>query len=377
MTPSNDKISSIQVGVFVFNSILGVGILTLPASLVKEAGTDAWILAIISGLSNIPFIYFICRVGERYGEQGFLQTLKDLFGKFLGTLLCIPVLLYFVFISGLEVRIFAETIKVFLLNNTPLEFIIIPLLTLSVFLARSGVEPTSRFFEAVTPIAIVILVVLIVIAIPNRKDITNIRPFLTTPVIKYITGLWTGIFSFVGFEIVMVLFPFIRKPKEVFKASVIPLFTIIVVYTVVVIECISKFGLKETKALIYPTMTLVKASEVPGAFIEGVEGLLLSIWVVFIFTTLASYIFGFSVIGGDLLKHRERKHVIALFLPIMYLVSLSGDNVAQLFEMVDWMVIYLGSYTAMILPAVMFIMMLIRRRKKADNRLEGGGKSEA
>lgn len=377
MIPNNDKISNYQVGVFVFNTILGVGILTLPAALTKEVGTDAWFLSILAGLSNIPFLYFICKVGEKYGEHGFLGTLKSLFGKFLGTVLSLPVLVYFIINSGFVVRIFAETIKLYLLNNTPLEFIIIPLLILAIFLARSGIEPIGRFFEAVTPIIIIIMIALIIIAIPSPKQITNLRPYLTTPVVKYITGIRIGAFSFAGFEIVMILYPFIKKPKGVFKVSFISLMAVIALYTVIIIECISKFGDKETQALIYPTMTLIKSSEVPGAFIERMEGFLIAVWVMFVFTTLVPLMYGFSVLGGDLLKHRERRHIIKIFLPVMYLAALTGDNVAQLFDMIDKLTLYLGGYTVMLLPTIMFIMAHIKRKKKAGNYSDGGEKGEA
>lgn len=379
MTPDNDKISSFQVGVFIFNTILGVGILTLPASLAKEVGNDAWLLSILSGLVNIPFMYFICKVGERYGDKGFLGTLESLFGRFLGTLLSLPVLVYFIAFSGLVVRIFAETIKLFLLNNTPLEFIIIPLLILAVFLARSGVEPTARFFEAVTPIIIIVLIGLIIIAVPSTKQVTNLRPYLTTPVLKYVTGVRTGIFSFAGFEVVMILYPFIKKPKGTFKASIIALLGLITIYTVIIIECIAKFGAKETKALIYPTMTLIKSSELPGAFIERMEGFLIAMWVLLVFTTLVSLMYGFSVIGGDLLKQKERKHIIPLFLPALYIIALVGDNVAQFFSLIDKLSLYLGSYVIIVLPTSMFIMMLIKGGKgsrKQAKGLKGGGKGE-
>lgn len=376
MIRDNDKISGFQVGVFVFNTIIGVGILTLPSSMAKEVGTDAWLLAIISGLSIIPFIYFISKVGERYSEGGLLGALKGLFGKFLGTALILPVLIYYIALPELVVRIFAETIKSFLLNNTPLEFIIIPLLILSIFLARSGIEPTARFYESVTPIIVVILIALVIIAIPSPRQFTNIRPYLTTPPIKYITGLRTGAFAYTGYEIIMVLFPFIKKPREVFKSSVIALLTATAFYTIIIIECISKFGSKETEALIYPTMTLIKSSEIPGGFIERMEGLLIAMWVLFVFTTVVSLIYGFSVLGGDLLGHKERKHIIPLFLPVMYLIALLGNNVAQLFDMIDKLTVYLGSYVILILPTAMFIVMLIKEKKgrKKDQGSKKGGR---
>jgi spore germination protein (amino acid permease) len=367
MTPSDDKISSIQVGVFVYNAILGVGILTLPSSLVKEVDQDAWILAIISGLINILFIYFMCKVGVKYSEYGFVGTLKKLFGSFFGFMLALPVFIYFLVFSGLETRIFAETLKAFLLSNTPLEFIILPLLILAIFLARSGVEPTSRFFEAVTPVIIFITVIIMLVPLPN-SDFTNVRPLFASPISKYITGLSTGAFAFAGFEILLILFPFMRKPTDAFKVSLISLMSIIALYTIVTIECLAKFGSKETQSLIYPTMMLIKSSEIPGAFIERLEGLLIALWVLLVFTTIVALVFAFSIVGGDLLGHRKRKHIISVFLPAMYIVALQGQNIAQLFDLINKLTLYLGTYTVMVLPALMFIMSLFRGK--------GGKKSE-
>lgn len=368
MTPNDDKISNIQVGVFVFNSILGVGVLSLPASMVKAAGTDAWVLTIISGFVNIFFIYIICRNGKRLGDTGFVDALKMLFGKFLGTILVIPVFIYFIAFSGLVVRIFAETLKVYLLINTPLEFIILPLLLLGIMLARGGVEPTARFFEAVTPIIIVTVVILIIMATPDKREVTNIRPFFTTPILDYIKGLKEGTFALSGFEILLVLFSFIRKREGVFKYSSISLLIIVAFYTIITVDCIMRFGADEMKTMIYPTMTLIKSIELPGAFLEGMEGILISLWVLFVFTTVTALIFSYSVIGGDLLKQRERKHIISLFLPVMYLVSLTGDNIVELFDLTDKLTLYLGGYTIIVVPVLMFIMISLKKiGKNKDN----------
>jgi hypothetical protein len=79
-------------------------------------------------------------------------------------------------------------------------------------------------------------------------------------------------------------------------------------------------------------------------------------------------VYGYSVIGGDLLKHKERKHIISVFIPVMYVISLSGDSIPELFKMVDTLSLYLGSYTIVLLPIATYIMSLIRGK--------GGKKSE-
>jgi spore germination protein len=361
MIPDDDKISTIQVGVFVFNTILGVGILTLPSSMAEAVGSDAWFVTIISGLVNIIFIYLMCKVGEKYSEYGLVGTLKKLFGGFLGTLLAIPAFVYFLVFCGVVIRIFGETIKLYLLNNTPLEFILLPLILLGLLLARSGVEPVARFFEAVTPMQVFVLIILMLLAVTNA-DFTNVRPFFTNSPVEYIKSLKGGVFAFSGFEVLLVLFPFIRKPKKAFKASSIALLSLTLIYTIVIIENLAKFGSKQTANYIYPTLTMIQASEIPGGFIQRLEGVLMGVWVVFVFTTLVALIYSFSVIGGDILKQNGRKHIIPLFLPIIYIVALTGESIVDMFKFGDTLTTYLGTYTVVVLPLLMFIMSRLRKR---------------
>lgn len=367
MIPDDDKISPYQVGVFVFNIIVGVGVLTLPATLTKEVESDAWILCIFAGLISIILIYLICKVGVKYSDYGFVGTLRKMFGKFLGTLLAIPVFLYFFIFTAIVIRLFGETLKLYLLSRTPLEFVMIPLIILVVFLVRSGVEPTARFFEAVTPFIMFILIILMIVALPE-SDFSNARPIMASPLLDYIGGLKGAVFAFAGFEILLVLFPFMRKPKQAFKASSYAIGVVTFIYTATTILCLARFGVKETQAHIYPVMSLIKSAEIPGAFIERLEGLMIALWVIFVFTTIAALTYGYSVVGGDILGHKKRKHIISLSIPILYVIGLMGESVAELFKMSDTLSTYLGAYGFIVLPILMFIVSIFKGK--------GGERSE-
>lgn len=367
MTPSDDKISSFQLGVFIYNTVLGVGIITLPAALTKAVNQDAWMVVLLAGGINLILLYFMYMAGKKYSSYGFVGTLKKLFGKFFGTLLALPVIAYYIILAGLEIRIFSETIKVYLLNNTPLEFIIIPLLILAVFLVRSGIEPIARFYEAITPVSILIIIIVLIVPLPH-SDFTNIRPFFSESLVNYFNGVKSAIFAFAGYEVFLIIFPFLRKPKESFKAAAAPIIIISGLYAVIIIECIAKLGVKQTQSLIYPTLNLLKASSVPGAFIERIEGILLSLWIIFVFTTVVAFMYGFSVIIGDITNQKKRKHIAAITIPVMYVFSLTGGSVVELFEMVDSISTYLGLYTIVFIPIIMFMFSLLRG--KGDKKIE-------
>ncbi|MCX7951009.1 MAG: spore germination protein [Clostridiales bacterium] len=358
---SNDKISSYQLGVLVYLTVLGVGILTLPASMAKEVENDGWILAIIAGILCIGIVYIMCKVGEKYPQNGFVGTLKILFGKFLGVILALPVFFYFLLFTSLETRIFGETVKLFLLSRTPLEFIIIPILVVSVFLARLGIEPIVRFFEAVTPAILFVLFFLILIAITNT-DFSNLKPVLSHDLLSFVKGVKSALFAYAGFEVLLIVFPFIKEPNKACKVSRNAIFLLILAYVIVIIESYAKFGVKLTQTFMYPTLSMIKASDVPGAFIERIEGVLEALWVLFVYTTIVSLLYSLSIVAKDIIGHIEAKHFVAIALPFLYLTSLIGDSIIDMMQYGDLITSTLGLYTIFILPIAMFI---VSRFKKA------------
>ncbi|SEF38721.1 spore germination protein [Caloramator fervidus] len=359
MVPNDDKISQFQVALIVFLTPIGVGIFTLPSTLAKDVETNGWLSLILGGLVCLLEIYFICCIAKKYSPAKFTDVLKQLFGKFLGTIFAVIIFIYFLIFSALEVRLFAETTKMYLLYKTPLEYIIIPFLFLGIILARCGIEPIARFFEAVIYLVAITFILVFLLYLP-KSDYSNLLPVLRIHPLKLLKGVEDSFFSFSGFEVLLLLFPFMRDSKKSFKVSAISIMLITFIYVVIFVQCIARFGVDYTKTLLYPTLSLIKSSDVPGAFIEGIEGLLFSLWIVLIFTTLAMFIFAYSVIAGDLLKQKEAKHIVILFLPAVYIVSLLPDNIASTFELVDKLIKSLGYFVILILPTLMFIVSKIK-----------------
>lgn len=360
MQKGNDKISTYQVGVLIYLTILGVGILTLPASMAKEVENDGWILSIIAGLICIGIIYIMCKVGEKFPQNGFVGTLKLIFGNILGTILAIPTFLYFLLFAALEVRIFGETAKIFLLNRTPLEQIMLPLIVLSVILARLGIEPMVRFFEAVTPVIVFVLLILFLIGL-NGADFSNLKPFLSHDILSFAKGVKSALFAYAGFEALLIIFPFIKEPNKAFKASLGAMVFLIIAYVITIVECYAVFGAQLTTKLMYPTMSMIKASDIPGAFIERVEGILEALWVLFVYTSIVSLLYSLSVIAKDVIGHSEAKHILVIFLPFIYLASLIGESIIDMMKYGDLLTTTIGLYTIFILPIVMYILSRFKK----------------
>jgi spore germination protein len=359
---NDDKISNFELGNLIFLTILGVGIINLPSLLAKDADSDAWILVIVDGGIIATIAYIMCKIGQRHSNLGFVGTLQYLFGKILGTAMAVPVALYTLVLTAVELRLFAEVTKIYLLHKTPLEFIILPIIILTVLLVRMGIEPISRAFGIY--LFIIGFAVLFIIATGYQgNDYSNLLPMFKTPIPKFISGISSVIFAFSGFELLLVVFPYVRHPMETVRVAFAAIGSITVLYVVITIYCISKLGVEETKASIWPVMALVKTIAMPGGFIQNLEGILSSLWVVFAFTSLVGILYFFSVVAQGIFKHQTNKQFVSLSIPIMYLLSLQGESVPEVMELSDRVIKYMATYTILILPVLMLVFSYIKGKK--------------
>lgn len=362
MMEDNDKISSAQQGMFQFLTMLGMGIIILPSFLVKGMQNDSWMFCAAFGLFNILIVFFISRLVRKYRGDGLMEMMHKIFGKGLGNILAIPAFLFFIFVVSSELRLFGETIKAYLLARTPLEFIILPLILATVALVRSGIEPITRFFEFVFPILAVLGILFALQCLP-QSDYTNLRPFFRSH-ISDIQSLYSfTLYTYSGYELLLIISPFLKNPNKTFKVSYIVIAMITAVYTFLVIECLARFGVKETQSMLYPVISLIKSSDVPGGFLERTEGILMAVWVIFAFAKIVSYTYAYSVVSGDALKFKEKKHMVAFFIPILYILALQGDSIMDVFNIINKMTLYLGTYTIIILPLLMYIVSIVEGRK--------------
>lgn len=357
----NDKISGYQVMVFVVNTILGAGIISLPAMAVEKARNDGWLLVLAAGLINILLILLICFAGSKCRERGLFKTLSSTFGKIPSAILLLPFIVYMLVHTGMETRIFAESVKAFLLQRTPIEFIVIPMIIMAVILTRAGIEAICRFFEIIFPLTAV-LIFLCMLVSSRDSDWSNLRPFLSTPPKDFIKGLANTTFSFEGFQLLLIIYPFIKKPKGTVKYSIIGLVFIIFVNVVGTMQCLVKFGPQETERMLYPIIDLIKVSEIPGAFIERTEALILSIWLVNVFTTIAALLYCLSVLCGDIFNQSESRHLVPLALPFVYIISLYGENGAEIKFITSMNSLYMGTYVTLILPIIVILASLFKRK---------------
>ncbi|MDI6617320.1 MAG: endospore germination permease [Clostridiales bacterium] len=356
----NDKITNTQLWIFIVLTVIGVGIFALPRIVVESADEDGWISVILGGIASIFLFLIMCRLVRKFPDDTIVEISRKVFGNILSVPVILIFTLYMVTIIGITLRIFGEVVKMTLLLRTPVEVIMITMLVLVIWLTRYGIEPIVRFDEFVFPLIMVTLFFVLFFSIP-RTDFSNMLPVFGSSAARILDGAYKATYSYAGFELILLIAPQVKDKGKMFKSGIIAFIVIILTYISVVILAIGKFGIIDTKKLIWPTLTMIRSIEVPGSFIERLEGIVMSQWIILAFTTIVPISYAISYILSRIFKHKNFKHFTSISIPIIYLISLIPDNIVEAYDFLDKITKYLETPVILIIPVLLLITAVLRK----------------
>lgn len=364
MISTKEKIGTSQMITLLMSTVLGVGILSLPRSLADKVKGSGFIIIIISTLVCIVFGYFIYIVVYRFQNKSLMQTSSDILTKPIAYLICTIFLIYYFINMAMVTRIFIEVVKMYMLKKTPTEVIIISMLFVCAYGSRKGIEGIARmsqiiFFLMMVPILFIFLFAL------GSADFTNLMPIFNIKVSQIIPTVFLTNLAFTGFETMLVLGMFMKNPKDGFKIQWISLTVIGVVYTFFTVISVAIFGQTETAHLMWPTLTIVKIIDIPGAFLENLDALIMGAWTLNIFITICVFFFCTSLIMGDMFNCKEISYFNYAIVPIVYILALYPHNLAHVYDLLnDKYTVILQVTVFAIIPFILFLFSRFNKKVK-------------
>jgi spore germination protein len=206
-TQENNLLVHQEAMYILIGSMIGIGIFNLPNALVKDAHEGAWISA---GLGSVYPLYLgvlgIYMI-KKHPSENILDLSKKYMGNFIGTILNIFFLVFFIsntifVISGFAIiyGIYATTFL------TP--FRIISIMTLlCAFVTYQGLKVIGR----INTVAFYITVILTVgtLATLTKGSYINLMPIFGVGVSDMLKSTKESIFSYTGIEILFIIYPYI------------------------------------------------------------------------------------------------------------------------------------------------------------------------
>ena len=361
MNKSN-KISGQQIKALVITIVIGISILSLPSTVAMILNNSGWVAIILAGLVTVPFIIMIDKTMKFYPGKTFFEIGRETLGTIIFNLYLLVFLCYTILFLAYMNRTSAEVIKAYLLETTPTEVIIITMLFAISYIARGKIEDLGRMAMIIYPIIIGFIVFLILVNLPNM-DYTNIYPMFNIKFKAIPKGVWTIFFSFTGYELLYFFLPYAEEGQETLKYSLKGMLFVTFTYLIVFFVTLSQFGIHQLKREIWPGIAVIRVVDLPGYFLENLDGIIIAAWVMVIFGTMGPILYTSGILLSGLFKTKTHEFFIPPLLPIVYIISLLPGNLVQVYEKLSMIINYFALVSIIIMPTVIFIIAYIKKRR--------------
>lgn len=318
----SNLLSTNQFAKILMFSMIGMGILSLPNDMVKGAKWEGWITAIISSIYPLYIVFMAAFLSKKQPNENILILSKKYLGNILGTIMNIIFLFIFIFYFTTEVVGASDLLRTYIvrfLNNYKFTIIFI---ALSALTAYRGLKLISQMSEIVFYCLIIIgLTTLLAL---YRGSYLNVMPIISGEMFNVIKGITDGFYSYVGIEIILLIYPRIQDKNKVMSSSVKAVLITSVVYTWITFTAIYYLGVSTIKKTIWSTLYVIESLRLP--LINNFRLVAMFLWTILSITDASLFYYSSTLIVKDCIKSLSRKAVILTLLPITFFLCLYMRN---------------------------------------------------
>lgn len=348
------QISPFFVSFLIPGMQIGVGVLGFERIIAKEAGQDAWISVLISGLI-INILLWMCYKILGRGPQtlDLIAVHQDLFGKWAGNAFNIVFILYFMLISIIIIRTYLEVIQVWMFPsvNIPL------LLTIILILVYSFVTGGFRVITGFCVIGLMIGLPLILLKYFPLKQahFYNLTPILDHSFLDIMKACKSMTLNYLGFELLLVYYPFIKKRERSQKWAHLGALYTTFLYLISMLVSLAYYHQDQLKDVIWATLTLWKIVDLP--FIERFEYIGISMWLFMVIPNACLGVWAASRCAKRVFGFRQKK-MLVIILMVILVSCIFLDNRNKI-DLLNTYISRMGFYMMYLYLPLLFLWQLI------------------
>ncbi|WP_408955389.1 endospore germination permease [Natroniella sp. ANB-PHB2] len=326
-----EQISNRQLIFIIIHNAVGTGFLSLPRSLAEVAQRDSWLPIIISGMLWSIGFFLLYKLAIKFPNETLISYSDKVVGPYLGKIISLSYILYATLVTGLIARISMTILASVKLPKTPIPITLALFLLTGFYLVSRGTKALARLdeflFFALTPIFLVLAPMALNI------NLINFRPMFECEPLKVIEATYLTMYSFLAVDIMFIIFPFIKEQKKALKSSLIGLLVVTLTYFFITVLVIGFYGVEAIQYITWPTLTILKALNVP--FFGRLEFLFFFLWIAIAFTSFAPYFYISSYGLADLFNFKHQNSSSFILLPIIAFIALFPENLLEIFSFME------------------------------------------
>lgn len=376
----NEKISRRQMKRLIVFNIFSMSVIILPRIAVRAAARDGLIAIILGLFFALLYIFFIGYISKNT-TGNLIKHSKEKAGSLITFIIgAFYIVKYFASLVFCG-RLFAEVINETLLEDSNVRFIIIMLILISAYSASKGFEVRARITELLYFIVLIPIALFLLIGLKS-VDISNILPLFTEANTSIIYGGYAIFITFSTLEFMIFSMHFIKndavksKPEhkyndkqektlKIFKninlnyilnALVIAGIIDILLYLVTV----GILGINDTKQKLWSTINMIQIVDIPGGFLQRHDALIISIWMLSIFTLTSGFFYYLLIISKQILRLRSQNYMILPYIILIFAACIIPIDTEVYFLYFERYMMIIGIPGSIILPLLVLIIGKVR-----------------
>ncbi|MEO3944036.1 endospore germination permease [Gorillibacterium sp. CAU 1737] len=269
-------LSTVQLMVMMYFTIVTTAILVVPANTAAAAGTDMWFSPLWALPSGLLSFYAAYRTHCYFPGLTPVQYFPKIMGKFMGKLVGIPYLLILFFMCSLVAREYSEFITGPFLDQTPILVVTGTVMAVCAYAIYKGPVVLGRMsLLFIFPfVGLLLLAVILLYPVMEPRNALPMLEFGIMPSIRasYVAQGWLAEFAFVSNFLPML--PTNSKPLKPMVGSIL-----MVIITLIVVNTLSLFLFSVlNKELNFPFLVALRFISYAN-FFEHLEAAGMVIWV--------------------------------------------------------------------------------------------------
>ena len=161
-------VSIIMMFIFGSSVVMGVN---------SETQQDSWLSLMLGAAGTIPIILVYARIVRLNPGMDIFEILESLLGRVAGKAAVALMSWYALHLAALVLRNFSEFIQIASMPETPQLPIMIVMMLVTAYMAKSGVETLGRWTLAMLPLVLAVVLLTMLLSL-NKMDFSNIQPIM-------------------------------------------------------------------------------------------------------------------------------------------------------------------------------------------------------
>lgn len=342
---------------FVINTTqVGVGIQGFQRIIYQDAKHDAWISVLLAGLATHILAFIMIKTLEMYSSNDLYGIHQEVFGQWIGKFLNIIYILYCSAAFLAILRNYIEVVQTWVFPNLNTWFLSSSLLLIVMYTFTGGLRVIVgiSFFSFVLSLWIYPMLIYPLEFTSGQ----SLFPILESNMKGILKGAQSMTFTIIGFELINVIYPFVKEKDKVKKHVHLGLLTTTLIYFIVMLVSLTYFSEGQLNQTIWATLSLFSIIKFP--FIERFEFFINCFWILIILPNLCLYLWAAYRGTLRLVKVSANKFVW-LFSIVIFMFTLAIQSRTQVNSLND-IFAQIAFYIVFIYPIFLYVVAVVKKK---------------